>query len=127
MGVGLAGLEPPPQCVITSPARRAISTANRVCRGWGYDGTIVSDERLWQQGSTECLQLLRALDDTCQSVLLVGHNPSMEELAFLLGDRTLTLATSTVVRIDLPVDRWNDLRLPADGSVQHVWMADRDS
>ena len=43
----------------------------------------------------------------------------------MLGDRALSMSTGSVVRIDVAVDRWADLRLPADGTVRRVWRVDR--
>jgi phosphohistidine phosphatase len=120
-GERLALSEPPPDRVVTSPARRAKGTARRVARAWGYDHPIVIDERLYDGTREGCLTLLRQLDQSVGSVLLVGHNPHLEEMALFLGDRTLAMGTATVVRIDVGIDRWSDLRLPADGSVRRVW------
>ena len=127
IGEGMALQEAPPHVIVTSIARRARGTARRMAGRWGYAGQIVTDARLWEGGPHAILSLLREMDDGVHSVLLIGHNPSMEETVFLLGDRVVSMATSTVVRIDLPVDSWAELQLPAYGTVQHVWIAEKAS
>jgi phosphohistidine phosphatase len=121
VGERLAGSEPPPDRMVTSPARRARGTARRVAETWGYDGPLVVDERLYPGSREGCLALLRQLDQAVNSVLLVGHNPLLEEMALFLGDRALAVGTAAVVRIDVRLDCWIDLRLPVEGSVCQVW------
>jgi len=125
VGANLALSEPPPDLVISSPARRSRSTAKRVAKAWGYEDDIVVDERLYEGTRQGQLQLLRETDDSVQSLMLIGHNPGLEELVFFLGDRPVALGTGTVVRIDLPIERWDQLDLPADGTVRQVWEPQR--
>jgi phosphohistidine phosphatase len=127
LGEILALSESAPDRTVASPARRATGTAKRVARAWGYDGQIVVDERLYEGTREGCLTLLRQLNQAVGSVLLVGHNPHLEEMALLLGGRALSMGTCTVARIDVPIDRWSELRLPADGTIRQVWEPQQES
>ncbi len=126
VGRQLALDAPPPDLIVTSTARRARATAKRVAKAWGYSARTTKEPRLYDATRQSCVSLLRALDESVESVMIVGHNPCLEELVFFLGDRAVQMATGTVARIDLPIDSWQELRLPADGTVARVWNANRD-
>ncbi len=123
MGTRLAQDLPAPDLVVTSDARRARKTAERVAETWGYAGEIQIDTRLYEGSRQGWLSLLRGLGDEVHTVLIVGHNPHVEEMVFMLGDRTVPMPTGAVVSIELAIDRWSYLQLPADGSVRRVWQA----
>ncbi len=127
IGRQLALDAPPPDLMMTSTARRARATAKRVARAWGYKATITKEPRLYDATCQSCVDLLRSLDDTVESVMIIGHNPHLEEMVFFLGDRAVQMATGTVARVDLPIDSWHELGLPADGTVSRVWNTSRDS
>jgi phosphohistidine phosphatase len=120
MGSELGKDESLPDLVVTSIARRARSTAKRVAKTWGYTGQVQIDERLYEGTRQGCLTLLREIDDSIHALVLVGHNPHLEEMVFLLGDRAVPLSTGTCVRIDLVLEHWADLQLPAGGCVRRV-------
>jgi len=127
IGGRLALEVPPPDLIITSTARRARATAKRVAKAWGYKAERIKEPRLYDATRQSCVGLLRALDDSVESVMIVGHNPHLEEMVFFLGDRAVQMATGTVARVDLPIDSWQELGLPADGTVSRVWNTSRDS
>ncbi|MGI6367214.1 MAG: SixA phosphatase family protein [Anaerolineae bacterium] len=124
LGRALAEAESAPDLILTSSARRATSTARRVARAWEKAPDLRVESALYGASPTTVVQLLSALEDSVQSVLVVGHNPDLEELVFFLGDRAIAMATGTVVRIDLPVEIWAELCLPAGGHIVHVWTTE---
>ena len=52
---------------------------------------------------------LRELPDDVMSVLLVGHNPGIEELAARLGDED-GMSTATLLAFDVATNSWADLQ-----------------
>jgi phosphohistidine phosphatase len=93
--------------VLCSPARRAIETAELA----GLDAGI--DEQLYLAGAATLLERLRSVDDAIRSVLVVGHNPGLEDLATVLSGRRIPLGTASVAALD--VDRsWAELGLGED-------------
>ena len=70
-----------PDAVISSPAKRAKQTAVRVCRELGVaKDAIVWDSRIYSADVADLLAVLDDCPNTAQSVLLVGHNPGLEEM-----------------------------------------------
>jgi phosphohistidine phosphatase len=117
-----------PALVLCSPARRTRETLDLVAPALG-DVPIRIEPALYGAGEQDLLRSLRALPDKASSVLFVGHNPGLHDLALALagaGDRaalarlrakmpTAALATLTSER-----SRWRDLRRGAAALVEFV-------
>lgn len=70
-----------PDRVISSPARRARETAESICRSLGLkERGICFDERIYGGSVAEMLASLADHAADARQVLLVGHNPGLEEL-----------------------------------------------
>ncbi len=104
-----------PDAVISSPATRAIMTAKIVCDLLKFDtAQIQLEKRLYDEGLVRVKSVLAECPATCKRVLLVGHNPELEELlAYLvnplhLPDLEKLLPTAALARLVLPND-WAQL------------------
>jgi phosphohistidine phosphatase len=74
-----------PALVLCSSANRARETLDGIEKALG-DGTEVSIERgLYGASEGELLDRLRDVPETVESVMLIGHNPSMQDLALSLA------------------------------------------
>jgi len=74
-----------PDYVVSSPATRANDTANRVVAA--LDGAIVpieTDQRIYEASLEELLGALADCPPDAARVLIVGHNPGLEELLLYL-------------------------------------------
>jgi phosphohistidine phosphatase len=70
-----------PDQVISSPARRAMETAQRVCDAMAFPASrIVQQPRIYEASLDDLLQLLHELPGSLHRVLLIGHNPGLEHL-----------------------------------------------
>ncbi|MFI3136096.1 MAG: histidine phosphatase family protein [Methylococcaceae bacterium] len=70
-----------PDLIISSPAKRAISTAKKVCKAMELDASIIQqDERVYNATVDLLKQVLRECPASAGRVLLVGHNPALEAL-----------------------------------------------
>ncbi|MBN2657952.1 MAG: histidine phosphatase family protein [Spirochaetales bacterium] len=79
MGRRLAERNFKPDLVISSPALRAASTAQRVAAELGYDiERIRYDENLYLCEISDFKELIKNMDDSIRTVLIVGHNPAIE-------------------------------------------------
>jgi phosphohistidine phosphatase len=81
-----------PDVVLVSPSRRTQETLAAL-EPWDDTPVIELIEALYLASSQELLATLRGVHETVRSVLLIGHNPGMHELAVMLaGDATGRLA-----------------------------------
>ena len=64
-----------PDLIMSSPAARALATANVVAQGLDYKTkNIAVDDRLYAATVEALLDVIEALDDRLDRVMLVGHN-----------------------------------------------------
>jgi len=97
-----------PELVLCSPAVRTRETLE-VVRPVLADSTIVLEEDLYGASSDRLLARLRRVPDTVASVMLVGHNPGLHQLALALassGDELGRLEakfpTAALATLDVP-------------------------
>ena len=112
MGRRLAAQDHLPELIISSPAKRAFSTARKIAKELGYDRSeIMKDESLYFSGTGGMLDLLESLDDGYQKVMIVGHNPAMTSLMNILSGSSIdNMPTCAVAVIDYPMASWSELR-----------------
>jgi len=105
--------------IVASPARRALETARLVARELDHPWDAIRIERAaYLADPGTLLRLVHQADEDAQSLLLVGHNPGITELAHLLARRfSEELPTCGAVAIDCAVDTWGGLR-PGCGSLR---------
>ena len=100
-----------PELVLCSTALRARQTLAALLPVLSGDVEIRLEDALYGAGVDDVLARLREVDDAVASVLVVGHNPTLHELALALTgradalDRFPTGALASVVF----TTRWSDL------------------
>jgi phosphohistidine phosphatase len=99
-----------PELVITSPANRALTTAELFCEILGYPKNLIQQRmEIYEGGSSQLLKIVQQIDEYCKTAMLFGHNPTMTDFSNLLaGHHVDSLVTCGVVRIDLEVTSWKD-------------------
>jgi phosphohistidine phosphatase len=105
--------------VLSSTAKRARETTELVLASANLAVEMRYDQRLYEAGPLRLLEVISQIEEGRSSVLLVSHNPGMEELLQLLTGRLERMATGTLAKIDLKVARWNQA-LEEKGSLD--WM-----
>jgi len=110
-----------PDRVITSTAARARQTAELAAEACGFQGEIELSGEIYLSGPDAYLDALRALPNDVERAMVVGHNPDVEDLVLLLGGRTEVMPTAALAAVDVPVDRWRDLREGRPGKMRGIW------
>lgn len=97
-----------PDLILSSPARRALSTARSIAEEIGYPGErIQNDERIYEADVETLMDIIHGLNDTVRHAALVGHNPGLTELAHhLTGDGPGNIPTCGVFHIHFDLDDW---------------------
>lgn len=121
-GQWLAGHGLQPARLISSPARRALQTAQALAAALD-DAAIMADARIYEASMTTLLGIISANADA-SPLLVVGHNPGLEDLlATLLGERNLPahgLSPGTCAWLQLP--QGADLRQPGSARLLRQWQ-----
>jgi phosphohistidine phosphatase len=85
VGDTLPGAIGPLDLVLCSTARRTHETAALTLGGFDPAPRIVFEEELYLAGAAALLNRLSRLDEAAGSVLVIGHNPGLHELAIALA------------------------------------------
>ena len=108
-----------PDLALCSPALRARETWRLAAERLSAPPRIMEDDRLYGAEARDLLDVLRQTADDVGTLLVVGHNPGLEELADLLvgsGDAALRAAfhgrfpTGALVVIGFVAPHWAELR-----------------
>lgn len=110
-----------PDLILCSTAKRAQKTCQFVSEESGYDGEILLDRDLYAFESTVYLEKLSQIDKRYQIVLLIGHNPGLEELLEQLTSDYYHLPTAALAQVNLPISDWVELDEDTQGQVINLW------
>jgi len=119
--------------VLASPAVRVIETLDEVWSGYGQKLEPVWNKAMYLASAPSLLDLVQAMPDIADHVLMVGHNPGLEDLVLdLTLDGELRervedkYPTATVAQMTLPVDRWAEVRAHSATLVAFIRPRDLD-
>jgi len=110
-----------PDLILSSPAIRAKQTVELFTDGGGYGGEIQYIERLYQGDPQDYINVLKKIPESYSRVMVVGHNPGLEELLWQFADENERLSTASLALINLPIKMWKDLDANTEGELVHVW------
>jgi phosphohistidine phosphatase len=114
----LAGF-PVPELVLCSSARRAVQTAELVMSQLVTPVELAVERRLYSADADDVIEIVRDHGGDVPSVLVVGHNPTLQELALLLLERDDAgrarleegFPTAALAVVAVPVTSWARLTL----------------
>jgi phosphohistidine phosphatase len=110
-----------PDHILCSTAKRARLTAELAAEAAGYDGEIETDRDLYGGGAAAYLGALAKLDDGYERVMIVGHNPDLEELLRGLTGKVEGLSTAALAWVQLPIEQWRALNRRTSGQLAGLW------
>jgi phosphohistidine phosphatase len=114
VGEKLARSDARPDLLLSSPARRALTTAEIVAGKLDYRRKdIVVDDRLYAATPDDLLAVVRELDDKAKRVMLFGHNPELTELAHRLSAKITDMATCAVAEFAFDIKSWSNVGVQA--------------
>ena len=93
--------------VLVSTAVRTRETIELVKERAKFRGEVRYDERIYEATVSELLEILAQIDNDRESVLLVGHNPGIEELLALLTGEQERMTTANFAKIKLKATKWS--------------------
>jgi phosphohistidine phosphatase len=112
-----------PDLIITSDAVRAQTTAHAVAEAAAYPGKVVMASQLYHAQPDAVIDVIRTAPDSAPRLMIVGHNPGLEDLVTRLTGEHIGLATATLLHLELPVTRWQDVDQRTGASVIDAWNA----
>ena len=122
MGERLAKQDAKPDLILSSPALRALATAEIIARKLGYEvKDIVVDERLYAAALDDLLEVIHEVGDEPKRVMLFGHNPELTELAHRLSSKIIDMPTCAVAEFSFDTKSWSNIgkQEPAKVTLRH--------
>lgn len=127
IGSHIAGLRIYWERIVASPAVRVAQTIEVGAQAARINPQVRWDRRIYLASSATLLDLLREQDGEPRTILMVGHNPGLEDLIFDLvpddGSNPLRdiveekYPTATFARLEIDIASWTQLE---DGSARLV-------
>jgi phosphohistidine phosphatase len=122
--------------VIASPAVRVIETIDYVAAGYGKRIEPTWERRVYLASSATLMDVLREVDSSKSSVLMVGHNPGLEDLVLDLVPEGRDAAlrdlvfekypTAAIAEIELDIENWADIERGKGSLKQFIRPRDLD-
>ena len=110
MGRRLARRQVKADLIVSSPAVRALTTAQLMASELGYDDkAIVIDEQLYAARVEDLLGLIRATHGKVDRLMLFGHNPEFSDLASRLAGGQVDMPTCAVAEFRYDIQSWYDV------------------
>ena len=104
--------------VVSSPARRALTTAEIIAKELGYQAKdIVFEERLYESSPDDLLDVIHAFGEKPKRLMLFGHNPEFTELARRLSSEITDMPTCAVAEFDFDIKSWSEVGIQEPSKV----------
>ncbi len=100
-----------PGVIVSSPARRAMATAETLAKGIRYPREkIIVEPVVYESGALAILGVIKDIKPDHDAAVVVGHNPALSDLMRYLGRRELDeLPTGGIVCLRFGVGSWKKI------------------
>lgn len=122
MGRLLASENLLPDLIVSSSAKRCRKTAEHVIHTSGYRGETRFCNDIYEASADTLVDFLAKQPESAARLLLIGHNPGLEELLERVVGVYMPLTTAALAYIDLPIDSWPDMTDEIRGTLVKVWQ-----
>jgi len=98
--------------VLSSDAARAEATAQRVAKAIQVpEDRLLIYPALYESDTKTIIDLIRSLDNRWESVMIVGHNPSISDTAVYLSgnERYEWMPTAAVLALQFDTAQWKEI------------------
>ncbi len=111
-----------PDLIVSSTAKRAQKTATKVADSCGYRGEIEVTDSFYLARPGSYVQYLQEVDDENDSVMVVGHNPGLEDLLSLLTGHDERMPTAALAEIQFDITSWREMADTPTGLLANLWL-----
>jgi len=110
-----------PDLIISSSARRAKKTTQLLVEETGYAGEIIFERDLYAAWPEAYIETLSLIPDEFEAVMVVGHNPGLEDLLEILTGEVERMPTAALADVSLPIKHWRELSFETKGELVNIW------
>ncbi|HEY9535525.1 MAG TPA: histidine phosphatase family protein [Mucilaginibacter sp.] len=98
-----------PQLLVSSPALRTLATANVISEHMGLAKTE-EIAGIYEAAADDLVDIINQLDDSCDFIGLVGHNPAIGQVLYHLSGQMRDVPPGAVGLIQFDIDSWSAAR-----------------
>lgn len=99
-----------PDLIVSSPARRALTTAQLIAEQLEYKPDIHIETPVYFGGLPDLISVIESLPKEANTVMIFGHNPTMEQAVryFQKSQQQFEMPTSGMACFENYADNWAD-------------------
>lgn len=111
MGRKLKKMGISPDMILCSPANRAISTARIICDKINFSlHKLKLDDKIYTATSWQMLDIIKAIDNKYESILVIGHEPMISQtIEILTGVSIEKFPTCAFLQMELSISKWSEI------------------
>jgi phosphohistidine phosphatase len=110
-----------PDLVLCSTAVRARETLRLVLEEVDSTVPVEYTDRLYHCSPEVFATVLQSIEWDLPSVMLVGHNPGLEEFLTHLTGQQQTMPTGALAKVELDLSNWSDFGTSTPGRLTEIW------
>jgi phosphohistidine phosphatase len=111
-----------PDLIYSSTAKRARDTVRYLLETMPCDSDVIFSRDLYPGSPDDYIEILKMLKNDIQCVMVVGHNPGLEELLFYLTNTVESLPTAAAAQVDLEINEWREIDDLIQGKLVNLWL-----
>jgi phosphohistidine phosphatase len=111
-----------PDLILTSSAARALKTAEAVVDACSFEDEIQIVRSFYHGGIGTYHDVLSQVTDEYSRVLMVGHNPGLEDFLEELAGGWERLPTGALAHLSLPIRSWKNFDEQIEGHLENLWI-----
>lgn len=104
---------------LCSPALRARETMDLVLSAAKLSLVPSYDSTIYEGGPAALLEVISAVEDDAKGLLVVGHNPTVEDLQTILTGQGAHFSPGTLAKIVFETETWGEIG-SAKGTLQRI-------
>ncbi len=98
-----------PDLILSSPAERAKTTANIIAKELDLVDRLIFRDTIYESSLSTLINYIKKADDKNKTIFIVGHNPSLNALAYEFIDFDENIPTCGIVEIRFDIENWKDI------------------
>ena len=111
MGKELLKRNKKPGLILSSPAKRAVSTAKRVIEAIDYKKEMLIVKDFYFGYMEHIINSIKTIDSENDIIMVIGHNPLWEDLIAELSSKSsfITMPTAAIASLVFETDDWSSI------------------
>jgi len=110
-----------PELILASPAVRVKQTLELMTKTCDYQGKIEWIKDYYGATPNDYIAGIQTVPDKVQKVMIVGHNPGMEDLLNQWVPIDEKFPTAAIACLEFDLKSWQDLSLKTPAKLHHLW------